>query len=146
LTIRLLECKYLLQMENEMDVFEAERLTDELISAELAKQNQMWGRLNERTDVANGELMHAGMGQLDALFDRQNGGDDAFEDAPAIYPEGWSGFRDYGSDVANLVVGVAFLTQEIKRKLLAGEDYTRIARRPDQTFNEATGLPNTVEA
>jgi hypothetical protein len=129
-----------------VDVFEAERLTDELISAELVKQNQIWGRLNERTDVANGELQAAGMGQLDALWDRQRGIEDAFDEAPAVYPEGWSGFRDYGSDVANIVVAIAFFTQEVKRKLLAGEDYTRLARRPDQTFYPETGLPNLVEA
>jgi hypothetical protein len=117
-----------------LDVFEAERLTDELISAELAKQNQMFGRMDKRTDILNGEFQHAGMAQLDALFDRQNGEPGAFETPPEIYPEDWSGFRDYGSDVANLVVGVAFLTQEIKRKLLADEKYTRLARTSQQTF------------
>jgi hypothetical protein len=129
-----------------LDVFEAERLTDELVSAELAKGSQVWGRLNERSDVSNGELMHAGMGQLDALFDRQNGEPDAFDAPAAIYPEGWSGFRDYGSDIANIVVAVAFLTNEIKRKLIADEDYTRLARGSDQVYRPETGLPNTIGA
>ena len=92
-----------------MDVFEAERLTDELISAELAKQNQMWGRMNERADISQGQLFHAGIAQIDALFDRQNGEPDAFASPPEIYPQDWSGFRDYGSDIANLVVAVVLL-------------------------------------
>ncbi|WP_315729925.1 hypothetical protein [Bradyrhizobium sp. SZCCHNRI2010] len=130
-----------------MDILDAERLADQLIATEIAKQDAMWGKLNERAATGHGELMHAGMAQLDALFDRQNGGgDDAFSEAPMIYPENWSGFRDYGSDVANLVVAIAFLRQEVKRKLLNGEDYTRTSRRPDQPYNPATGLPNTIEA
>jgi hypothetical protein len=129
-----------------LDVFEAERLTDELVSAELVKQNQMWGRMNERADISQGQLFHAGIAQIDALFDRQNGIEDAFSEPPAVYPEDWSGFRDYGSDIANLVVGVAFLTQEIKRKLIADEDYTRLARGADQVYRPETGLPNTVGA
>ena len=129
-----------------MDVFEAERLTDELVSAELAKQNQMWGRMNERADTSQGQLFHAGIAHIDALFDRQNGEPDAFDSPPAVYPEDWSGFRDYGSDIANLVVAVAFFTQEIKRKLINGEDFTRLARGADQAYRPETGLPNTVEA
>ncbi len=74
------------------------------------------------------------MAQLDALFDRQNNEPGAFDSPPEIFPQDWSGFRDYGSDVANLVVAVAFLTQEIKRKLIAGEDHTRLARTAQQTF------------
>jgi len=129
-----------------LDVFEAERLTDELVSAELAKQNQMWGRMNQRADTSQGQLFHAGIAQIDALFDRQNGEPDAFASPPAVYPEDWSGFRDYGSDIANLVVAVSFFTQEIKRKLINGEDYTRLARGADQVFRPETGLPNTIEA
>ena len=129
-----------------MDVFEAERLTDELVSAELAKQNQMWGRMNQRADTSQGQLFHAGIAQIDALFDRQNGEPDAFDSPPAVYPEDWSGFRDYGSDIANLVVAVSFFTQEIKRKLINGEDFTRLARGAGQVYRPETGLPNTVEA
>jgi hypothetical protein len=129
-----------------LDGFEAERLTDELLSAELAKQNQMWGRTNERADTSQGQLFHAGIAQIDALFDRQEGIEDAFSEPPAVYPEDWSGFRDYGSDIANIVVAVAFFTQEIKRKLLAGEDYTRLARGADQVYRPETGLPNVIEA
>ena len=123
-----------------MDVFEAERLTDELVSAELAKQNQMWGRFADRVDNMNGEFQLAGMAQLDALFDRQNGEPDAFDSPPEIFPPHWSGFRDYGSDIANLVVAVSFLTQEIKRKLMNGEDYTRLARTAAQPYANVAPL------
>jgi hypothetical protein len=117
-----------------LDVFTAEMMADELISAELAKQHQTFGPMAGRTDILNGEYQMAGMAQLDALFDRQNDEPAAFDSPPEIFPPDWSGFRDYGSDVANLVVAVAFLTQEIKRKLLAGEDYTRLARTEQQPF------------
>jgi len=130
----------------EMDVLEAERLADELVTAELAKQDAMWGRLNKRADVANGELFQAGLGQFDAIFDRRNGDETAFDEPPMIYPEGWSGFRSYGGDIPNIVVGIAFMTQEVKRLLLKGEDYTRLARRPDRTYNAETGLPYAIEA
>ena len=115
-----------------MNVTESGDLADLLIAREIRKQDDMWGVSNERADVTGGQLMHAGMAQLDALFDRQNGEPDPFGQPPALYPTGWTGFRDYGSDVANLVVAVAFLRQEIKRKIAAGEDTTRLARRPDQ--------------
>jgi len=130
----------------EMDVLEAERLADELVTAELAKQNAICGRLNERADVANGELFQAGLGQFDAIFDRRNGDGAAFDEPPMIYPEGWSGFRSYGADIPNIVVGIAFMTQEVKRLLLKGEDYTRLARRSDQTYSAETGLPYAIEA
>jgi hypothetical protein len=83
---------------------------------------------------------------LDAVFDRRNGDETAFDEPPMIYPETWSGFRSYGGDIPNIVVAVAFMMQEIKRLLMAGEDYTRLPRRPDQAYSPETGLPNTVEA
>jgi hypothetical protein len=112
-------------------------LIDELISAELAKQNDRFGDVSIRTDVASGELMWAGMAQLDAEFDRQNGEPDPFAEAPEIYPANWRGFRDYGSTVANIVVAIAFLTQEGKRLLLNGADYTRTERTADQPLPAA---------
>lgn len=114
-----------------MDHNEAGRKADDLIAAEVAKQDAMWGVANERADTSKGQLLHAGMAQLDALYDRQNHNEaDPFGAPPAIYPPDWSGFRDYGSDVANLVVAVAFLRQEIKRKIANGEDTTRTSRNP----------------
>jgi hypothetical protein len=134
------------QKEGKLDVLNAERLADELITAELAKQNQMWGSSNERADVAKGQLFHAAMAQQDALWARQLGETNAFAEPPCIFPEDWSGFRDYGSDIANLVVSIAYLTQEVKRKLMNGEDYTRTSRTPDQAYRPETGLPNLIEA
>jgi hypothetical protein len=134
--------------EQILDILEAERLADRLIATEIAKQDELWGKLNERPDTSKGQLMRAGMAQLDALYDRHNGAEDSFDpnDAPMIYPEDWSGFRDYGSDMANLVVTKSFLPQEVKRKLLNGEDHTRLARRPDQAYDAETGLPNVIPA
>jgi len=105
-----------------------------LIFQEMDKQDSMWGPMNERADISNNQLQHAGMAQLDALFDRQNGEPDAFDSAPEIYPQDWSGFRNYGSDVANKVVAVAFLIQSIKHDILQGKDTTRLARQPDQVY------------
>lgn len=102
-----------------------------LIAAEVERQRLMWGASGERTDAAHGELQHAAQAQLDALFDRQLGIKDAFDEPPAIYPPTWSGFRDYGPDIANLVVAAAYLTNEIARRLQAGEDFARKPRNPE---------------
>jgi hypothetical protein len=111
--------------------YSAEIDADLLIKEEIKRQDKMWGAASERSDVSDGQLMQAGIAYLDALFDRRNGIEDAFEEAPAIYPEGWSGFRDYGSDVANLVVSIAFLRQEVKRLIAAGESTYRAPRNPE---------------
>lgn len=128
-----------------MDSIAAERLALQLVTGEVGLQNGMWGDAERRKDIINGELLCAGMGQLDATFDRRNGfsDEDAFGDVPMIYPENWSGFRSYGGDIPNIVVAAAFLVQEIKRLLMNGEDPTRLACRPDQTYNPETGIPNT---
>ncbi|MCA1379519.1 hypothetical protein I6F34_01620 [Bradyrhizobium sp. BRP05] len=127
-----------------MDAIAAERAALDFVMNELARQNQMWGPANERVDVSKGELFQAGVGQLDAVFDRRNGDETAFDEAPMIYPEGWSGFRSYGADFPNIGVAVTFLIQEMKRLAMNGEDLTRLSRRPDQTYNPETGIPNQV--
>ena len=129
-----------------MDAIAAERAALDFIMNELQRQNEMWGPANERVDVSNGELFQAGVGQLDAVFDLRNGDETAFDEPPQIYPEAWSGFRSYGSDFPNIGVGVTFLIQEMKRLAMNGVDLTRLSRRPDQTYNPVTGLPNTIEA
>jgi hypothetical protein len=103
---------------------------DRLVNAEVQNQNRMWGPTYERADSNNRELMLAGISQLVALDMKQRGDKAAFSVPPLGYPETWSGFRDYGSDIANLVVAAAFLHQEIARKLRAGEDYIRTPRDP----------------
>jgi hypothetical protein len=113
-----------------MDANEAGRKADELIAAEVAGQDKMWGVANERADSTKGQLLEAGLAQVTALHRRRLGIIGAFDDAPAIYPDDWSGFRDYGSDVANIVVGIAYLRQEAKRLIAAGADTTRTKRNP----------------
>ncbi|SHH03136.1 hypothetical protein [Bradyrhizobium erythrophlei] len=117
--------------ELNLDAKQAERAALDFIAKELERQNEMWGPANERVDASKGELFQAGVGQLDAVFDRRNGEEDAFEESPMIYPEGWSGFRSYGADFPNIGVAVTFLIQEMKRLAMNGEDLTRLSRRPD---------------
>jgi len=129
---------------NTIDPVTAGAKADELIAGEIARQDAMWGVSNERADTTSGQLMQAGMAQLDALYERQQGYD-GFKNVPDIYPEGWAGFRDYGSDVANLVVAAAFIRQEIKRKIANGEDTTRASRNP-QTQPFGTDQPKVLTA
>lgn len=129
-----------------MDAQAAEQAALSFIVNELTRQNQMWGPANERVDVSNGELFQAGVAQLDAVFDHRNEDDSAFDSAPEIYPQNWSGFRSYGGDFANIGVGITFLVQEMKRLAMNGEDLTRLSRRPDQAYQPETGLPNPISA
>ncbi len=117
---------------------------DDLIRTEVAKQDRMWGVSNERADSAGGELLQAALAQAAAVDGARATGDTwrnrklyppgwnreaAFKDASeTYYPSNWSGFRDYGSDVANLVVAAAFLRQDIKRLIASGADTTRRSR------------------
>lgn len=107
-------------------------LADKLIATEVAIQDRMWGDANERADSTENQLLAAGAAQINALFFNLNAGaprDNAFASAKhGFYPETWDGFRDYGSNVANLVVAAAFIRSEIKRRLLLGEDTTRTKR------------------
>jgi hypothetical protein len=129
-----------------LDAQQAQYAALGFIMAELARQNEMWGPANERVDVSNGELFQAGVAQLDATFDRRNGETEAFESAPEIYPQTWSGFRSYGGDFANIGVAATFLVQEMKRLAMNGEDLTRLSRTAQQPYNPETGLPNPVTA
>jgi hypothetical protein len=116
-----------------------------LIDRELERQDKMWGENNERADIAQFQLLEAAMAQLDALWGRDRQGDTrAFDETPSIYPEDWSGFRDYGSGIANLVVAVAFLTNEIRRRMRNGESTERKSRDPAaQPYSETT-QPNVL--
>lgn len=129
-----------------LDAIAAERAALDFITKELVRQNEMWGPANERVDVSNGELFTAGVGQLDAVFDLRNGDDTAFDEPPQIYPEGWSGFRSYGGDFANIGVAATFLIQEMKRLAMNGEDLTRLSRTSAQPYNPETGLPKAIPA
>ena len=103
---------------------------DALIAAEVARQDKMWGVANERTDSSSGQLLNAGVSQALALVGERSGNADAFTAPPSLYPEDWSGFRTYGSEVANIVVAIAFLRQEAKRLIASGADTTRTSRNP----------------
>ena len=116
---------------------------DNLIGDEIARQDLMWGTVNERADSSKGQLLRAAMAQADAIgrvAARTGDGSHVlppdsraqmFEHARmSYYPVDWSGFRDYGSDVANLVVAAAFLRQEIKRRIGKGESTIRKSRDP----------------
>lgn len=117
----------------------------ELIAAEVAIQNRMWESDNARADYKNGELMSAAMASLDLVALKEIG---KLESHTAVkiaqddfYPANWSGFRDYGSKIANLVVAAAFIENQIKLALFDGEDFTRAKRQPEQTYRPETGLP-----
>jgi hypothetical protein len=103
---------------------------DALIATEVAIQDRMWGDANERADSTKNQLLDAGFAQLVVLHQKLDGvaSDTAVEQAREFYPEDWDGLRDYGSNVANLVVAAAFIRSEIKRRILLGEDTTRTKR------------------
>lgn len=113
-----------------MDLIEAGFAADRLIAAEVAIQDRMWGPANERADATNNQLFDAALSQLVVTKCKIDGADsaEAVESAESFYPKGWEGLRDYGSEVANIVVAIAFLRSEVKRRVYAGEDTTRAKR------------------
>jgi len=112
------------------DFASAGQTADSLILNEIERQDKMWGVANERADTSNGELLLASLAQAIAVGAKRDGMTDAFDSPPDVYPKDWSGFRDYGSEVSNLVVAAAFLRQEIKRLIASGADTTRTSRNP----------------
>lgn len=119
---------------------------DALIADEIARQDKMWGVANERADSELGQLAQAAAAQLMAIvrmgWNTANMRAVIFDDARAeFYPGDWSGFRDYGSDVANLVVAAAYIRQEIKRRIAKGESTHRTSRNP-QTQPYTGDQPN----
>jgi hypothetical protein len=118
---------------------------DELITVEVLVQDRMWGLANDRADATDGQMADAAMAQIGvvALKTRGASAEAAVEICrQEFYPVGWSGLRDYGSNIANLVVAAAYLRSEIKRRLAAGEDFNRVKRPAEKPYNPATGLPN----
>jgi hypothetical protein len=106
---------------------------EDLIKWEMELQDQMWGAGTDNIEAINdGQFQRAAMGQLTALFEKENGDPDAFSSPPPIFPEDWDPgtFRDYGTGIANLVVAAAWLTQEIRRRLNNGESRKRSPRDP----------------
>lgn len=104
---------------------------DIMIEKEIAGQDAMWGSSNERADSSKGQLLLAALAQANAVEERRRGNNSVFSlSHPFPYPEDWSGFRSYGGDIPNLVVAAAYLRQEIKRLIAAGEDPTRQPAQP----------------
>ena len=113
-----------------MDHVAAGQEADKIIAGEVERQDKMWGVSNDRSDSSHGELLQAALAQSLALQLRREGNVGAFDTPPDEYPADWSGFRDYGSDVANLAVAAAFIRQEMKRLIAAGESIYRKPRDP----------------
>lgn len=121
-----------------------------LIDIEMMKQDQMWGVANERADVSKQQLMLAAAAQIMLVGKREQDGvvpgslaEDRLIEAVRVmvYPPDWDGFRSYGSGIANLVVAAAYIQQEIKRRLAAGESTERTSR----TKPYAKATPYTQE-
>jgi hypothetical protein len=110
-------------------------LADVLISKEVAIQDRMWGDANERADATGNQMIRAAQAQVTLTILKLDGDTsaDALHIAEAFYPKDWEGFRDYGSNVANLVVAAAYLRSEVKRRILLGEDTTRAKRSEPYT-------------
>jgi len=135
-------------LEHQID--KAAVLADALIAQEVALQDAMWGKGNERADATKGQMLKAAQAQLSlveltAMADYDL--DTAIRIAQgAFYPQDWSGFRHYGSNVSNLVVAVAYLRNEIKRRIVNGEDTLRTSRPKSQPYSPDTGLPSFTTA
>lgn len=131
-----------------MDLTEAGKKADDLIAGEVAIQDKMWGDSNERADVADGQMIGAALAQLSMLdikLSEVTTAEEALQYAKAgFYPDDWGGFRDYGSNVANLVVAAAYIRSEIKRRIAAGEDTTRTKR--GEPYTNATPYVSSDEA
>lgn len=124
---------------------EAGALADKLIAGEVAIQDKMWGVGNDRADATEGQMQGAAMAQIGLVTLKSLTGISS-ETAVSLcwdefYPKDWDGFRDYGSDVANLVVAAAYLRSEIKRKIAAGEDTTRAKRPESQPYPTDRNTP-----
>lgn len=125
----------------------AGHLADSLIATEVAIQDKMWGA--PRKDASNCQLLKAAHAQIIYLAMKLEGTDPvAASDLAkaAVYPKDWdvSAFRDYGSNIANLVVAAAFLRSEIKRRVLIGESTDRAKR--SQPYETATPSMSSEQA
>jgi hypothetical protein len=106
-------------------------MADALIATEVAIQDRMWGDANERADATNNQMIKAAQAQLALLDGKLDGTSSARATALALlsyYPEDWDGLRDYGSNIANLVVAAAYIRSEVKRRIMLHEDATRTKR------------------
>lgn len=115
----------------ETRAFRAGLDADSFIREEVERQDVMWGVANDRADATAGQMAAAAMAQIGLVLLKDNNVPEEVAlqiTKQQFYPQTWGGFRSYGSDVANLVVAAAYLRQEIKRRIVAGEDTTRSSR------------------
>ena len=121
-------------------------IADTLIEMEVSIQDKMWGDANERADAAGNQMTHAAVAQLVLAAAKHSGvpSETATKVARDFYPTDWDGFRDYGSNIANLVVAAAFIRSEIKRRILLREDTTRTKR--GEAYKSATPYMSSEEA
>jgi hypothetical protein len=127
-------------------VQEAADISRVIIAKEVSLQSKMWGDANDRADASSGQMLHAAQAQLELVHSKVYERMDQ-QSALALaksrhYPKDWSGFRDYGSNIANLAVAAAYLQNEIKRLVMNGEDSFRAPRPASDPYNPETGLPN----
>ena len=113
-------------MENTTTAIGAGIDADTLIDIEVERQDQLWGAAQDRKDVGDGQLFDAAFAHFVGISSERAGLPHTL--GFGFYPEEWTGYRHYGSEVANLVVAAAFIRQEIKRLLLEGADTTRTPR------------------
>jgi hypothetical protein len=121
-------------------------IADTLIELEVSIQDKMWGDSNERADATGNQMTHAAIAQLVLAAAKHSGvsSETATEVGSSFYPTDWDGFRDYGSNIANLVVAAAFIRSEIKRRVLLREDTTRTKR--GEPYTRATPYMSSEEA
>jgi hypothetical protein len=124
----------------------ARDLAAKLVNDEAAIQVRMWADTDGKRPSGNRELMHAGIAHLQALDMKLDGFDWAFQAPPDIYPVGWSGFRDYDSNVANLVVAAAFIQSEIAARILNGESTYRAPRSKTDIYTAIQPAMSSEEA
>ena len=115
---------------SETEQYSAGLIADAMIEREVEIQDRMWGDANERADAKGNQLLYAGLAQVILVLSKLEGDtpEQALVEGAEFYPKDWNGFRDYGSNAANLVVAAAFIRSEIKRRVLLGEDLTRAKR------------------
>jgi hypothetical protein len=120
-------------------IADAAERADLIIASEVSIQDKMWGDANERADAMKGQLLLAGHAQLSAIrlvleMPMEDRKEIFAHVGDRYYPKGWTGFRDYGSDIANLAVAAAYIRNEIKRRILKGESTERTSRPKDQPY------------
>lgn len=116
---------------------------DQMIEKEVNVQIAMWGASRLKSSINSSQLLSAAIASASAIWadrtmpEEPGGRVAAFEVAKEnYYPSDWdpTAFRDYGSDVANLIVAIALLRNQVLDMVSNGEDTTRSRRGEPYTF------------